>query len=92
MGSRERLVKRKDEKREDLGNPIRSRSDAETVVDVLKRSGAIEFAAETTQAYIRGGEVDGKNIIGALEYLERFNDTWGQLLSEWTQYLVNRAF
>ena len=76
-----------------LGKPILSTSDAETAVDVLKRSGAIKFAADAARAYVLGGEVNGKKITGALEYLEGIdNSKYLQLLREWAQYLVNRAF
>ena len=76
-----------------LEKPADSRSDIESAVDVLKRSGAIRFAAETAEAYVRGGEVNGKRITGALEYLEGFDNVhYTGLLREWAQYLVNRTF
>ena len=74
-----------------LGNPTRSPSDAETAIDILKDSGAINFAAETARAYVLGGEVNGKKITGALEYLDGIdNGKYLQLLKGWAQYLVNR--
>jgi geranylgeranyl diphosphate synthase type I len=76
-----------------LEKPAESRSDVKTAVDVLKRSGAIKFAADIAQTYVRGGEVNGKRITGALEYLEGFgNVRYTELLREWARYLVNRTF
>ena len=74
-----------------LEKTTRSRSDTETAVDILKHSGAIKFAQETARAYVLGGELHGKKITGALEYLEGIDNVkYLPLLRGWAQYLVNR--
>lgn len=76
-----------------LGNPVVSVAEVEAAVKDMKHLGAIDYAKETATAYIRGGHVNGRKIVGALEYLDGLSDSPHlRLLKDWAEYLVNRSF
>jgi geranylgeranyl diphosphate synthase type I len=76
-----------------LGNPKAAGEDVEAAVDVIRKVGGIDYAADMARKYIEGGSIEGKEIRGARKYLEQLDDSeYKGLLTSWADYLITRRF
>lgn len=76
-----------------LGNSKASVEEVEEAVQLIRDTGAIDFAADMARKHIEGGTIDDKEVKGARASLEKVeNSQYKDLLNEWANYLITRKF
>lgn len=74
-----------------LGNPSASKDEIASLTELTVKLGGIEYAENVARTYLWGGEAQGREVIGAFEYLDRVNRSDStESLREWALFLAER--
>lgn len=76
-----------------VGKPVSSLDDIHKAIDLIETLGGVDYAKELALAYINGGKVEGKQIEGGLEYLDKIEESPAKtFLKQWADFMIYRKF